>query len=177
MNKKIDDNFVKDINELLEKNSMPLFGTPEFNDMCSNFFGGNIKDTTEYSTLEVGELIDCLTEIIPQGVKMKYLDKVVKYDFNPNAGGMNLDSWRGNYSELTLDYDINGNDITLGQLLEKLEASIKGKIFYGYKGGEYRMNIDTPVWADQAGRYTERMIIGVEYSDDCIMLKTMVLSD
>ena len=38
-------------------------------------------------TLEVGELIDSLLEIIPQGVKMKYLNKVVKYDFNPNVGG------------------------------------------------------------------------------------------
>ena len=31
-------------------------------------------------TLEVGELIDNLLEVIPQGVKMKYLDKVVKWD-------------------------------------------------------------------------------------------------
>ena len=45
-------------------------------------------------TLEVGELIDNLLEVIHQGVKMKYLDKVVKYDFNPNAGGLNLYSWR-----------------------------------------------------------------------------------
>lgn len=125
-------------------------------------------------TLEVGELIDQLLEIIPQGVKMKYLDKIVKYDFNPDVGGLILDSWRGVYSELTLDYDIGGKDVTLGELLKDLETSIKGKVFYGYKGGEYRMNIDTPVWADRSGRYNKRMIIGVENTENYIILKTMI---
>lgn len=125
-------------------------------------------------TLEVGELIDQLLEIIPQGVKMKYLDKIVKYDFNPDAGGLILDSWRGVYSELTLDYDIGGKDVTLGELLKDLKTSIKGKVFYGYKGGEYRMNIDTPVWADMGGLYNGRMIIGVEDTENYIILKTMI---
>ena len=128
-------------------------------------------------TLEVGELIDNLLEVIPQGVKMKYLDKVVKYDFNPNVKSLKLDSWRGIYSELTLDYDTGGKETTLGELLKDLEISIKGKVFRGYKGGEFRMNIDTPVWADPSGMYNERMIIGVEDTDDCIMLKTMVRTE
>ena len=128
-------------------------------------------------TLEVGELIDSLMEVIPQGVKMKYLDKVVKYDFNPNVKSLKLDSWRGVYSELTLDYDTGGKETTLGELLKDLEISIKGKVFHGYKGGQYRMNIDTPVWADPSGMYNERMIIGVEDTDDCIMLKTMVRTE
>jgi len=46
-------------------------------------------------TLEVGGLIDQLLEIIPQAVKLKYLNKLVKYDFDPSAGSLNLDSWRG----------------------------------------------------------------------------------
>jgi len=125
-------------------------------------------------TLEVGELIDDLLEVIPQGDMMKYLNEVVKYDFNPKAGRLELDSWRGVYSELTLDYDIGGKDVTLGELLKDLETSIKGKVFRGYKGGNYRMNIDTPVWADPSGVYNQRMIIGVEDTEDCIMLKTMI---
>ena len=36
------------------------------------------------------------------------------------------------------------------------------------------MNIDTHVWADPSGVYNERMIVGVEDTEDCIMLKTMV---
>ena len=128
-------------------------------------------------TLEVGELIDSLMEVIPQGVKMKYLDKIVKYDFNPNVKSLKLDSWRGIYSELTLDYDTGGKETTLGELLKDLEISVKGKVFHGYKGGQYRMNIDTPVWADPSGMYNERMIIGVEDTDDCIMLKTMVRTE
>lgn len=123
-------------------------------------------------TLEVGEFIDALLEVIPQGQKMKYLDKVVKYDFIPGAGGLNLDSWRGAYSQLTLDYSFGGKDVTLGELLDDLESSVKGRVFHGYKGGEFRMNLDTSVWADVSGMYTRRIITGVEDRDDCILLKT-----
>lgn len=128
-------------------------------------------------TLEVGEFVDCLIELIPQGVKMKYLEKIVKYDFNRDVGGFNLDSWRGIYSQLTLDYDMGGKEVTLGELLKDLETSIKGKVFRGYKGGEFRMNIDTPVWADPSGMYNQRMIIGVEDTEDCILIKTMIQKD
>lgn len=130
----------------------------------------------DYYTLEVGELIDELTEIIPLGVKMKYLEKEVRYDFNPIAFITKLKSWRGVYSELTLDYDINKNksSVTLGDLIKDLKNSIKGKVFRGYKGGEFRMNIDTPVWADPYGMYNERAIIGVEDTEDFILIKTMI---
>jgi uncharacterized protein (UPF0147 family) len=33
--------FVSDLNDMLDSNGMPLFGTTEFNNMCSNLFGGN----------------------------------------------------------------------------------------------------------------------------------------
>lgn len=33
-------NFIADIISMLSANGLPAFGTKEFNDMCSNFFGG-----------------------------------------------------------------------------------------------------------------------------------------
>ena len=32
--------FIADVSSMLVANGMPAFGTKEFNDMCSNFFGG-----------------------------------------------------------------------------------------------------------------------------------------
>lgn len=36
-------NFIGNINSMLVANDMPILGTKEFNDMCSNFFGGKPK--------------------------------------------------------------------------------------------------------------------------------------
>jgi len=35
--------FIADVSSMLVANGMPAFGTKEFNDMCSNFFGGKSK--------------------------------------------------------------------------------------------------------------------------------------
>jgi len=35
--------FIADVSNMLITNGMPSFGTKEFNDMCSNFFGGKPK--------------------------------------------------------------------------------------------------------------------------------------
>lgn len=110
-------------------------------------------------TLEVGELIMLLEDLIPYGVKQKYLNLPVKFDFGENVG--ELDSWRGVYSELTLNPANNYKPKLLGDFIVDLKASIRGKKFYGYKGGEYYMNIDTPVWADPSGTYAGRMITNV----------------
>ncbi len=36
-------NFIANINNMLDTNSMPTLGTKEFNDMCSSYFGGKPK--------------------------------------------------------------------------------------------------------------------------------------
>ncbi len=35
--------FITELNSMLINNRLPAFGTKEFNDMCSNFFGGKPK--------------------------------------------------------------------------------------------------------------------------------------
>ena len=35
--------FIGDVSSMLVANGMPAFGTKEFNDMCSSFFGGKPK--------------------------------------------------------------------------------------------------------------------------------------
>lgn len=42
-NPKNGNDFIADVGSMLVANGMPAFGTKEFNDMCSNFFGGKHK--------------------------------------------------------------------------------------------------------------------------------------
>jgi len=126
-------------------------------------------------TLEVEELIDMLDDCFEMGKKMKSLEKPVKYDFTEEMP-TKLCSWRGIYSQLTLDYG-GKKELLLKDLLKDLKTCTNGKVYRGYKGGDFRMNSDTPVWADAYGSYNERMIIGVENTPDFIVLKTLIRED
>lgn len=83
-----------------------------------------------------------------------------------------LMSWRGRYNELTLtpanegDSDIRS---TVGEVLADAKAAV-GATFTGYKGGEYVMDRDTPVWADDYGDCDYWMVSGVALINDVVVL-------
>lgn len=88
-------------------------------------------------------------------------DLKVVYDFGyfrPH----DLDSSRGDYSELALGYTEEG-DITVKELLELLKGAI-GRTYTGYKGGEFLMNEHTPVCIDNWGHWSETEIVAVQGS-------------
>jgi hypothetical protein len=58
-------------------------------------------------------------------------------------------SWRGSYCELSLDY--SDKKITVKELLEKAKEA-NGKEFIGYKGGEFIMDLFTPIHIAEYGR-------------------------
>ena len=84
----------------------------------------------------------------------------VRFDF----GGLvprQLDSWRGVYAELALGYDDQWrNPVTVAELLVELRSAI-GKTFTGYKGGDFKMDEGTKVWADNYGEYNQCAIVGL----------------
>lgn len=93
--------------------------------------------------------------------------KNVCFDFG-SAVPTNLDSWRGSYSELALGYKFSGYDntkehfadITANDLLQELKSAI-GKEYTGWKGGDFIMNEDTPVWVANPGNGGNTAIIGI----------------
>ena len=94
--------------------------------------------------LSLGELILKLEAISDKTLK-------VYFDF----GGFyptSIDSWRGSYNELALDYDDESWEKapTVEALLATLEAVV-GKTLTGYKGGDFLMGKGTPVWIDHYG--------------------------
>lgn len=104
--------------------------------------------------------------------------KHVDYDFG-TAIPTTLHSWRGSYSELALGYKLSGYDndedhfakMTASDLLAELKSAI-GKEFTGWKGGEFVMNEDTPVWVANQGNVGNTGIINVVDNGHRIVLMT-----
>lgn len=72
-------------------------------------------------------------------------------------------SWRGDYDCLALGYCLYGDSkefITVGKLKSILQNSL-GETFMGYKGGEFVMEKNTPVYLDNYGFATGHYIARV----------------
>lgn len=116
--------------------------------------------------LTLGEVIDKI-----EGCGLTYGDdeeqKEVCFDFS-SAIPTTLDSWRGSYSELALGFELSGYDndeghfakTEVGYLLLELKNAI-GKGYTGWKGGEFFMGRDTPIWVDNPGNGNNTGIIDV----------------
>lgn len=97
-------------------------------------------------------------------------DQSIVFDF----GGLlpkYVDSWRGVYAHLALGWenyyerrkrikDEKTEGPTVGEVLANLKSAV-GQTFQGYKGGEFVMDVRTPVWCDNCGTSTSTGIVGV----------------
>lgn len=104
--------------------------------------------------LTLGELISKVERI----ANNKEEDPLVYYDF----GGFSISdiaSWRGSYGELALNHT-KDSDIRASGFLELLRSAI-GQRFYGYKGGTFQMDEDTPIWVSNWGQYCSTAVTDV----------------
>ena len=76
-------------------------------------------------------------------------------------------SYRGYYADLAISS--RDEPTTCGELLEALKAS-QGQTFTGYKGGDYRMGNDTPLWHSDYGTASGVAIMGTSATPDGIVL-------
>jgi len=108
--------------------------------------------------LTLGQLI---TEIEKCGTKNPRdgSDKSIMYDFG-YMKPTHLDSWRGSYAEIAMGYDEKGDYPTAESVLCECKDAI-GSTYQGYKGGEFIMGADTPVWVANYGHSGETGIIGI----------------
>jgi hypothetical protein len=131
-------------------------------------------DCTAYGTVSLGSLIEALSKI-----ENKEAD--VQFDFcylRPTKVG----SYRGYYDHLALGWsdesvtDKDGKFLrhwpSVQSLIDELKAAI-GRTFEGWKGGDYRMTEETPVWVANRGESggTGIIEIGVE-GDHTVLLVT-----
>lgn len=112
------------------------------------------------SQLTLGELIRAIEEAGTKDDKGE--DKDIRYDFG-YMRPTHLDSWRGSYAELALGYKEEWNDRnnpTAEDILQDCKNAI-GKTFEGYKGGEFIMDKNTPIWVDNYGCASDTAVIGI----------------
>jgi hypothetical protein len=114
-------------------------------------------------TLTIGAVITALEAAPP--------DASVYFDFCrcvPTA----VDSWRGVYSEAALGFALPGCHVSAAALLAELRSASDGRAFTGWKGGDFRYSLDTPLHVDNPGCYTSTALVGVENKEWCIVLHT-----
>jgi len=129
--------------------------------------------------LSIGELIAKLEAISPK--RNDGTTKDVSFDFG-SAIPTTLDSWRGDYSQLALGYDLTGydseknhmNETSIVDLLAELKSAI-GKTFEGWKGGEYTMDESTDIWVANSGNSSHTAINDVTDIGWCIIINTFFL--
>jgi hypothetical protein len=111
--------------------------------------------------ITLGELIDLLAARPTQ-------DLVTIGETHTTA--LAVSSYRGYYDHLALE-PVEGRDQTVGVLLAVLRAAV-GTIYEGYKGGEFRMSRETPVWVSPWGYSTATAVTGIEAREGHTIITT-----
>jgi len=127
------------------------------------------KSLANSDQLTVGEIILKLEPIVKRQ-KERIADgeteeAIVRYDFEylfPTS----IDSWRGIYAELALNFvdsDVEGTKAKPMKVSEFLEMMkwVIGKEFTGYKGGKFTMSRHTPVWVANYGNAGNTAVIDI----------------
>lgn len=117
------------------------------------------KERANYH-LTLGDLIEQLKVADPS--------HLVVYDFD-GASPSSPDSYRGYYCDLSFSPSYTA--ITVTELLKEASDAV-GHEFMGYKGGDYTMDADTPLWASPYGSANGRAIMGIETIDSRVVLTT-----
>jgi hypothetical protein len=74
-----------------------------------------------------------------------------------------VESYRGYYSDLSFDV-MSAAPKTAGQVLADLRAAL-GATFEGYKGGDFVMDSDTPLWVSAYGSASGDAVMDFTVSD------------
>lgn len=125
----------------------------EVNSMCAN--AGQIT---------LGELAARI-ESVPA-------DTLVVFDGGGSPG--HLSSYRGYYEFIAIEP--NGEPRTAGDFLQEIRDAI-GRVFTGYKGGDYTMTKMTPVWVSAYGHASGLGLIGAAMVNGQLVLQTKQIED
>ena len=118
--------------------------------------------------LTLGELILKLEPIVKN--QKEGDEATVRYDFEylfPTS----IDSWRGSYDELALNFETQGVEMKVSEFLKMLKECI-GKTFTGYKGGDFTMHKGTPIWVANYSHSGNTAVIDVVDNGYVVLLIT-----
>jgi hypothetical protein len=118
------------------------------------------RETRSKYHLTLSELIEKLEEANKE-LPVKYIDE---------GTPLGMYSYRGYYSDLCFsdgDYTVN-----VGLFLDSLKKNAINKTFVGYKGGDFLMGPETPLWRSIYGESTGIAIIDAQANHDSFLLIT-----
>lgn len=105
----------------------------------------------------------------------------VKFDVDDLAPGPFV-SYRGYYSDLAIVPIAAREDPSMvwrarsgAELREALQSAL-GKRFTGWKGGDFVMSEDTPLWMARDGELG-RAIVGIDVTPNAVLLRTLEVDD
>ena len=111
--------------------------------------------------LTLGGLVEALSATDPESI--------VVFDFDAAISPSAPESYRGYYSDLS--FPPSSTPITVGSLLKEARDAI-GHTFEGYKGGDFEMHDDTPLWASPYGSANGLAIMDGKVIADRFVLTT-----
>lgn len=82
----------------------------------------------------------------------------------------NPHSYRGYYEQASIEPSSTGQTLS-EDFAAELDAFIDTEA-EGWKGGEFYMDSDTPVWISPEGTYTGRALVGIEMDGNVMVLMT-----
>lgn len=127
-------------------------------------------ELTYHGTTSLGCLINALKRVTRTNCKGEPVP--VYFDFCRQDALAEIDSYRGSYDHLAIGWgNIFPKKTSVSALIAALELCV-GKEFEGYKGGDYTMNRDTPVWCANWSEAGSTAIVGVYDGEYQIVLRT-----
>lgn len=114
----------------------------------------------------------------------KYKNEFLLVEFDDGSIPTEFDSWRGSYCELSLGYTKKEQCYSSDLFRKAFNAN--GSIFEGYKGGEFLMDLTTPIHQANYGEcgvtnenddYNHKKIIGVKEENNKIIIITRIDED
>ena len=90
-----------------------------------------------------------------------------------------VSSWRGVYREPAIGwaatgYSGGGDQITVEEFLAELEKATSGKVYIGWKGGEFTYTNENTLHVDNPGEWTSTEITAVEVGEYSVILHTKI---
>ena len=99
-----------------------------------------------------------------------YKEEFLDVEFEDGTIPTEFDSWRGSYCELMLGYQKNGNMSSYSFYRKAFNTN--GSMFTGYKGGNFIMDLATPIHKDYYGGASGDKIIGIEERNGKLIILT-----
>ena len=135
----------------------------DFQELMDSISDADRKMRSQYH-MTLGELADICLDFNPIGFVVTDMKGI-----NPS---LEVNSYRGYYCDLAIATNTAGVELCLTRDLGVLLNLTIDKTLTGYKGGDFLMDKDTPLWLSDYGEYTGLAIMDAseDYEGD-LMLK------